>query len=86
MRFGTIRAEPIKGLYSTREALPMRRGGFGRKVEAPCIFWTEMKKTLVYIDGYNLYYGLLKGLPSGVGVILPPFQSLGSHTAYFGMM
>ena len=24
-----------------------------------------MKKTLVYIDGYNLYYGLLKGLPSG---------------------
>ena len=22
-----------------------------------------MKKTLVYIDGYNLYYGLLKGLP-----------------------
>jgi len=38
MRFGTIRAEPIKGLYSTREALPMRRGGFDRKVEAPCIF------------------------------------------------
>ena len=28
---------PIKGLYSTREALPMRRGGFDRKVEAPCI-------------------------------------------------
>ena len=23
-----------------------------------------MKKTLVYIDGYNLYYGLLKGSPS----------------------
>ena len=23
-----------------------------------------MKKTLVYIDGYNLYYGLLKGLPA----------------------
>ena len=22
-----------------------------------------MKKTIVYIDGYNLYYGLLKGLP-----------------------
>ena len=26
-------------------------------------FMTEMKKTLVYIDGYNLYYGLLKGSP-----------------------
>ena len=23
-----------------------------------------MKKTLVYIDGYNLYYGLLKGSPN----------------------
>lgn len=22
-----------------------------------------MKKTIVYIDGYNLYYGLLKGTP-----------------------
>ena len=22
---------------------------------------TEMKKTIVYIDGYNLYYGLLRG-------------------------
>ena len=33
----TIHAEPLKGLYSTREALPMRRGGFNRKVEAPCI-------------------------------------------------
>ena len=27
-------------------------------------FGTTMKKTLVYIDGYNLYYGLLKGLPA----------------------
>ena len=35
--FGTIHTEPVKGLYSTREALPMRRGGFSRKVEAPCI-------------------------------------------------
>ena len=23
-----------------------------------------MKKTIAYIDGYNLYYGLLKGNPS----------------------
>ena len=29
--FGTIRTEPVKGLYSTREALPMRRGAPIRK-------------------------------------------------------
>ena len=27
-------------------------------------FGTVMKKTCVYIDGYNLYYGLLKGSPA----------------------
>ena len=32
-----LHAEPLDGLFSTREALPMRRGGFGRKAGAPCI-------------------------------------------------
>ena len=35
-KFATICAEPLDGLYSTREALPMRRGGFDREVGAPC--------------------------------------------------
>jgi len=36
-----------------------------------------MKKTLVYIDGYNLYYGLLKGLPSGKW--LNPRETVSDH-------
>ena len=38
-------------------------GASAEKLE-PLAFGTAMKKTLVYIDGYNLYYGLLKGSPA----------------------
>jgi len=36
--------------------------GLSRKVGA-LAFYYGMKNTIVYIDGYNLYYGLLKGTP-----------------------
>ena len=36
--FDIICAEPLDGLLTTREALPMRRRGLNRKVRAPCIF------------------------------------------------
>lgn len=36
--FDTICAEPLDGLLTTREALPMRRRGLNRKAKAPCIF------------------------------------------------
>jgi len=36
--FDTMCAEPLDGLLTTREALPMRRRGLNRKAKAPCIF------------------------------------------------
>ena len=35
-----------------------------------------MKKTIAYIDGYNLYYGLLKGNPSVKWLPPPPLGLL----------
>ena len=37
--------------------------GAGSRLECrdPCTFCIMKKKTIVYIDGFNLYYGLLKG-------------------------
>ena len=35
--------------------------GLSRKVGAIALFKMNKKRTIIYIDGYNLYYGLLKG-------------------------
>ena len=57
--FGTMRGEPIKGLFSTREALPMRCGGFNGNVEAPCIVGTiyalrhEFGKTVLVFNPHT---------------------------------
>ena len=48
---------------STRQVQPKRRGVSAFK-SGPLHFWDMKTKTIVYIDGYNLYYGLLKGTKS----------------------
>ena len=41
--------------------------GFDRRVRGlfggPCFFWLELMRTFIYVDGFNLYYGELKGTP-----------------------
>ena len=44
-----------------------------------------MKKTRVYVDGYNLYYGLLKGACADVGYEVLDFDqevSVGAGTNF----
>ena len=56
-RFDTIHAiKPQDSVYAVQS--------LGRKVRALAVLTAlAMKRTSAYIDGYNLYYGLLKGTP-----------------------
>ena len=60
--------------------------GFDRRVRGlfggPC-FWRDLMRTFIYVDGFNLYYGELKGtpwrwldLPSLFSKVLPPNHSI----------
>src|SRR5690606_23559616 len=40
-----------------------RSEGAGPRQSGPLLFWGPMKKTIVYVDGFNLYYGSLKKTP-----------------------
>ena len=41
--------------------LAVSTAGRGASSEAPAFFWRELMRTFIYVDGFNLYYGALKG-------------------------
>ena len=59
--FGTIHAEPLKRFTSTRQGTAEAAQGRGN----PALAFISMAimKVNLYIDGFNLYYGMLKGSP-----------------------
>ena len=58
--FGKIHAEPLDGLLTTREPLAMRSGAGSNPGSSILRDRWMNKRTIVYIDGFNLYYGLLR--------------------------
>ena len=50
-------------LPSTRQTQSKRSVASAERLRPLQFIRGSMKKTRVYIDGYNLYYGLLKGTP-----------------------